>query len=266
MRKHKRHKIAQTQIINKYFKEKVMKRRITAMAMAFTTGYALAATPTLNWNIPTNKVIENITFGITINQAAPVDEFYFSNQFGFTGGGGIGYTGIQPSKNAKDGSRQFMVLFSSFRKDTIARHANCKGGADGARSGATCRMYIPGELGDTFTFRVQKNGNLLMGTVTNLTTGRRDIIGQWEVSPSAGNLASKQISWIENYKMNNPSFHLTCDKKGWPYYEVKFLPPTANNNTIKGTISTLSRGSAACPGAITWQHDESGTLVKGGYK
>lgn len=243
-----------------------MKKQTIAIMSAFAAAQTLAATPTLNWSIPTSSIIQNITFAITINQAAPVDEFYFANQFGFTGGGGIAYTGIQPTTNAKDGSRQFMVLFSSFRKDTIVRHPNCKGGADGARSGATCRTYIPGELGDTFTFRVQKNGNLLMGTVTNQTTGRRDIIGQWEVSPSAGNLANKQVSWIENYKMNNPSFHLTCDKKGWPYYEIKFLPPMANNNTIKGNISTLSGGSQACPGAITWQHDQSGTIVKGGYK
>jgi len=158
------------------------------------------------------------------------------------------------------------VLFSSFRKDTIVKNANCKGGADGSTSGATCRTYIPGELGDVFRFHVLKEGNLLTGKVVNETTGREDVIGQWEVSSQAGNLASSQVSWIENYKMNNSSFKLTYDNKGWPYYEVKFLPPTANNGAVKGTISTLSTGSAACPGAITWQHDSSGTLVKGGYK
>jgi len=243
-------------------------RLLTSACALLFAGQALAASPSMTWAFNTNQPphLDNITFGIQINQAAPVDEFYFANQFGFAGGGGIGYTGIQPTKNAKDGSRQFMVLFSSFRKDTIVKNANCKGGADGSTSGATCRTYIPGELGDVFRFHVLKEGNLLTGKVVNETTGREDVIGQWEVSSQAGNLASSQVSWIENYKMNNSSFKLTCDNKGWPYYEVKFLPPTANNGAVKGTISTLSTGSAACPGAITWQHDSSGTLVKGGYK
>ncbi|WP_272844193.1 DUF3472 domain-containing protein [Pantoea ananatis] len=244
-----------------------MKLRTVVLALStILIGSCYAATPTMNWSVPAGKKLTDITFSIKMNEAAPVDEFYFANQFGFSGGGGIGYTGIQPTKNAEDGSRQFRVLFSSFRKDTIVRHANCKGGADGSPNGATCRMLVPGQPGDTFTFRVEKNGNLLTGTVTNLTTGRKDVIGKWEVSSAAGNLSSKQLSWIENYLMNSSSYKLTCNEKGWPYYEVKFLNPTANNGSIKGAISTLSTGSAACPGAITWKHDSTGTLVKGGFK
>lgn len=230
------------------------------------TSICHAATPSMNWKIKSSDPINQITFGITINAAAPVDEFYFANQFGFTGGGGIGYTGIQPTAKTKQGKRQFMVLFSSFRKDTSPDHINCKGGADGAKSGATCRLYIPGEPGDTFLFKVKKVANLVTGTVLNQTTGHEETIGQWSVGDSAGNLSGSQTSWIENYKMNNSNYKLTCDHKGWPYYEVKFLPPTANNNQVQGTISTLSRGSDACPGAITWTNDQSGTLVKGGFK
>ncbi|WP_241608198.1 hypothetical protein [Rosenbergiella epipactidis] len=242
------------------------KKYMLTIGLLSFTGFSVAATPTMNWKIPSPEPVNQITFGITINAAAPVDEFYFANQFGFTGGGGIGYTGIQPTKNTKDGKRQFMVLFSSFRKDTTTNYKNCKGGADGAKAGATCRLYIPGELGDTFLFKVKKDGQLLTGTAVNTTTGREDIIGEWKVGETAGNLAVSQISWIENYKMNNSSYHLTCDNKGWPYYEVKFLPPTGNNGKFKGTISTLSKGSDACPGAITWTHDGTGTLVKGGFK
>lgn len=243
-----------------------MKIKPLALLLALAAGPTLAATPTLNWKIPTvGQALNEITFGITLIEAAPVDEFYFANQFGFTGGGDIGYTGIQPTKNAADGSRQFRVLFSSFRKDTLIRHANCKGGADGSPAGATCRTLIPGEPGDTFRFRVRKAGNLLTGTVRNETSGREDVIGQWEVSAAAGDLANQQLAWIENYQMNKPAFKLTCDAKGWPYYEVKFLPPTGNDGALPGTISTLSNGSAACPGAITWDHDATGTLVRGGF-
>lgn len=243
-----------------------MNAKIIALFLGAAMGSSFAATPTMDWSIPGSSVINNITFAIKINAAAAVDEFYFANQFGFTGGGGIGYTGIQPTSNAADGSRQFLVLFSSFRADTVAKHANCKGGADGSSSGATCRMLIPGSLGDTFNFKVAKADNLLTGTVTNTTTGRVDTIGQWEVGSTAGNLANKQVSWIENYKMNSSSFTLTCDNKGWPYYEVRFMNPVANDGMLPGTISTLSRGSDACPGAIVWEHDSSGTLVKGGFK
>lgn len=227
---------------------------------------SISATPTMDWRINSPEPLNQITFGITINEAAPIDEFYFANQFSFTGGGGGGYTGIQPTKNTSHGKRQFLVLFSSFRKDTTVNHLNCKSGADGEKAGATCRLYIPGELGDSFLFHVKKEGQLMTGAVLNKSTGREDIIGQWKIGMSSGSLAISHSSWIENYKMNDPNFKLTCDNKGWPYYEVKFLPPTGNYGKIQGTISTLSRGSDACPGAITWSHDKTGTLVKGGFR
>lgn len=245
-----------------------MKYYKTGLLIAGLSGclMAHAATPSMSWKVSTTQPLNEITFGLQINAAAPKDEFYFANQFGFTGGGGIGYTGIQPTVNTPDGKSQFMVLFSSFRKDSIARNENCKGGADGSPSGVTCRKYVPGAPGDTFLFDVKKEGNLMTGTAINQTTGRKDIIGQWEVGDSAGSLAGSQVSWIENYKMNSSSFKLTCDNKGWPYYEVKFLTPVGNGGTAAGSISGLNHGSDSYPGAITWTTDSSGTLVKGGYK
>lgn len=237
-----------------------------AIAMLFGSFNAICATPTMSWNVATTDEIDELTFGIKINAAAPVNEFYFAYQFGFTDGGAIGYTGIQPTVNAADGSRQFLVLFSSFRDDSEPQYESCSGGADGSSSGVTCRKYIPGELGDTFRFKVIKDNNLMTGIVVNERNQREDVIGKWTVSDDAGSLAHSEISWIENYKMNDPNFQLTCDAEGWPYYEVKFLPPTANNGTLQGTISTLSHGSDACPGAIVWEHDDTGTLVQGGYK
>lgn len=230
------------------------------------SNFSISATPTMDWRINAIEPLNQITFGITINEAAPINEFYFANQFAFTGGGEVGYTGIQPTMNTTDGKRQYLVLFSSFRKDTTVNHSNCKSGADGGKAGATCRLHIPGQLGDSFLFNVKKEGQLMTGTVLNTSTGREDVIGQWTIGISAGSLAMSQSSWIENYKMNDPNFNLTCDNKGWPYYEVKFLPPTGNYGKIKGTISTLSRGSDACPGAIIWSHDKTGTLVKGGFR
>jgi hypothetical protein len=56
-----------------------MKKQTIAIMSAFAAAQTLAATPTLNWSIPTSSIIQNITFAITINQAAPVDEFYFAN-------------------------------------------------------------------------------------------------------------------------------------------------------------------------------------------
>jgi len=245
---------------------KFLKKAILATLMLGFAGLSAAATPTMNWMIKSSEPLEQITFGLTINAAAPTDEFYFAYQFGFTDGGDIGYTGIQPTKNSADGNRQFMVLFSSFRKDTSPDHENCKGGADGAKAGATCRLYIPGELGDTFRFKVTKSGQTVTGTVLNETSGREDTIGQWTVGASAGTLAESQIAWIENYKMNNPNYKLSCDNKGWPYYQLKFLPPVGNNGDVAGMISSISRGSDTCPGAIKSTHDASGTLVEGGFK
>lgn len=243
----------------------MLKKMILSAGLLTAAVNGFAATPNMSWKLKTVEPLNQITFGITVNAAAAKDEFYFANQFGFTGGGNIGYTGIQPTVNSSTGERQFKVLFSSFRDDSHSTFKNCSSGADGAKGGVTCRMLVPGSLGDTFLFRVQKTGNLLTGTAVNNTTGREDVIGQWTVSSAAGSLATSQISWIENYLMNGASYKLTCDSKGWPYYEVKFLPPTGNNGTAKGTISNLSRGSDACPGAIQSTNDDTGTLVQGGY-
>ena len=245
---------------------KFVKNLVLVSCLMGTAGAAMAATPTMTWNIASDQKIDQLTFGITINAAAPRDQFYFANQFGFSDGGAIGYTGIQPTVNTADGKRQFKVLFSSFRADSVSTFENCSSGADGASAGVTCRMLVPGELGDTFIFNVKKEDGLMTGTVTNQTTGRMDIIGQWTVDKSVDALKASESSWIENYRMNDPRYGLTCDKVSWPYYEVKFLPPTGNNGALKGTISGLNRGSDTCPGAITWTTDSTGTLVKGGFK
>lgn len=239
-----------------------IKKLMLSLSLLATTASGFAATPTMTWKIDTDKPLNDLTFGITMTAAAARNQFYYAYQFGFTGGGDIGYTGIQPTLNTPDGQRQFLVLFSSFRKDSVPKYKNCHSGADGSKNGVTCRLYIPGKPGDTFLFTVTKENHLLTGTVLNETSGRKDIIGQWTVGDTAGTLAGSQLAWIENYNM--PA--LTCDKEGWPYYEVKFLPPSSKYGSIEGTISGLSRGSDACPGAITWTTDSTGTVVKGGYK
>lgn len=241
---------------------------LLASSLFFTSSIVFAATPSMTWkvNSPPNTKIENLTFKMKINEAAPIDQFYYANQFGFTGGGEIGYIGMQPTLNASDGSPQFKVLFSSFRKGTIPDFPSCKGGADGSSNGATCRILVPATLGAVYELRVEKKGDLLTGYVKNTQTNHQEIIGQWYVDGMTGDLKGTQISWVENYKMNNPNYKLECNNKSWPYYEVQFFNPEANDGKIKGTISTLNRGSATCPGAITWDHDINGTLIKGGFK
>ncbi|EMM0378494.1 hypothetical protein RI820_000858 [Pluralibacter gergoviae] len=243
----------------------MFKKLLLATSLLSAVTPAFAATPSLSWKLPGSEELNQITFGVTINAAAARDQFYFANQFSFTNGGDIGYTGIQPTVNTQTGERQFRVLFSSFRSDSFPQYPTCSGGADGAKAGTTCRILVPGSLGDTFRFEVTKVGERVSGVVENLTTGRKDIIGVWTVGTSAGSLAHSQIAWIENYKMNNANYKLTCDSTGWPYYEVKFLPPTGNDGKIQGTISGLNRGSDACPGAISWTTDSTGTLVHGGF-
>ena len=243
----------------------MFKKLILATCLFSAAGSALAATPGMTWSLPGNEPLNQITFGITVNAAAARDQFYYANQFGFTSGGKIAYTGIQPTVNTATGERQFRVIFSSFRSDSLPRYKNCSGGADGAKEGTTCRALIPGSLGDTFLFMVKKSGEQVSGAVKNLTTGRIDLIGIWTVDATAGSLKHSEASWIENYKMNNYGYKLTCDSTSWPYYEVKFLSPTGNDGKIQGTISALNRGSTACPGAITWTTDSTGTLVRGGF-
>ncbi|WP_341318873.1 hypothetical protein WN982_28230 [Paraburkholderia sp. IMGN_8] len=246
---------------------RITQKTILGLVLGIVSCYTFGGTPTMNWEIDSKgSPITILTFGLTVNATASRDEFYFANQFGFTGGGGIGYIGMQPTAYTSDGEMQFRVLFSSFRKGTVPLYPSCKGGADGSTDGATCRIYVPATLGALYKLDVKKDGNVLTGTVTNTKTGRVDVIGKWSVDNEAGNLSRNQVSWVENYLMNNSSFKLTCDVDGWPYYEVKFSNPVANGGTLAGQISEPDQGSTACPGALVWVHDSTGTLLQGGYR
>ncbi|OTA21112.1 hypothetical protein Xbed_00758 [Xenorhabdus beddingii] len=250
----------------KHSKKNIAKTYLLSAIILFSTS-TFADTINMFWKINNNnKKINNLTFRIKINESAPHDQFFFSNQFSFTGNGGDGYIGIQPRENLSNGKRVYRVLFSSFRADSKPRHKNCYQGADGSPNGTTCsQLIIPGELGEIYSFRVDKFNNEVTGTVTNETTGRKDIIGKWTVSDSVDSLKNNNVSWVEGYT-GKPK----CDYNGWPYYEVEFFNPSANDEKLNGTMSGIQKNydSKWCPNmrAVKSIHDNTGTLIKGGFK
>lgn len=169
---------------------------------------------------------------------------------------------MQPTNNTRSGHRKFRVIFSSFRNDSIPEYKNCVPESDGSIYGVTCRAFIPGSLGDTFLFNVSLKKDLTIGAVTNKTTGREDVIGKWTVGSDAKYFMKDIRGFSEDY--NNSS--VSCDAKGWPYYKVKYLPPLADHGTIQETVDKFDIQPDKCPGAITSEHDATGTTVEAGYK
>ncbi|MEC3915685.1 hypothetical protein [Nocardia sp. CDC160] len=236
--------------------------------MALALPNASASPISTTWRIDNHSdAINELTFHITVEEAPTVDHYYFANQFAFTGGNGIGYIGLQPTDNASDGSRRFRAIFSSFRADSTPSNPNCHSGADGGK-GVSCKTIIPGELGVDFQLRVVESGGSVTGTVTDTKSGHTETIGEWTVGADAGTLAPSELSWVENYLMNNAAYRdkSTCDAQYYPFYRVTFGNPSANEGKLTGEMGAITPKTMPCPGDLSTSHDQAGTVVQAGYK
>jgi hypothetical protein len=217
----------------------MFKRLVIALSLiGATQGLAFANSPVILWKLDGNQPITSIEFPMTIYTAQEERRFYYAYQFRFSDKGLIGYIGIQPQDKLGD-KTQFRFVFSSFRAESKPQHSNCSLGADGG-SGTSCAVILDGTFGTTYKLLVEKNKDIVTGTVIDSSTGKRTIIGKWNVSDTAEYLANKEVAWSENYTMNRPGAVLQCDITGWPYYEVKYEAPSANNGQIKGSLSTIN--------------------------
>lgn len=232
-----------------------MSKRIVIALLATTClqGMAHANSPTLYWSVHNhNTPINSIDFPMTIVEAKPEEHFYYAYQFAFTGGGDIGYTGIQPQPDIS-GKTRLRIVFSSFRPESAPHHHNCSSGADNG-PGTSCATVIDGELGTQYKLHVEKKGNLVTGSIINGTTGKTHIVGKWNVSEDAGTFAPTQIAWAENFQLKADGAVLHCNASGWPFYQVTYGAPVANGGTVTGQITGIDTYDwddiRQCPDAI----------------
>jgi hypothetical protein len=81
-------------------------RGVAGLLLSSAPAYA-SNTPLGYWSVPgPGSGVTELSFYQQINAATTHPEWYFANQFGFTGGGDIGYTGLQPVENYPSGGRQ----------------------------------------------------------------------------------------------------------------------------------------------------------------
>lgn len=250
------------------------KTLISIIASFAFAGTSFAGPGAMTWQIQDNgQAINALSFPLRITQAKSEERFYFAYQFNFTDARDVSYIGVQPAPK-KDGKPQFRVLFSSFRPEAKAEHKNCSSGADYG-TGVSCATVIDGTFDVNYTLSVVKEGNTLTGTINDPKSGKSTTIGKWCVSPSAKSIANYNLAWIENYSLNaapgQTANTLTCDSKGWPYYEVTFGAPVGNNGQLRGTITELAGDkwddANKCPGVFTSKHDsDQTTWIGAGYK
>ena len=239
------------------------------VAIALGAAPARASTPTATWRVDSKGgAITELTFHIEIDKTKPVDTWYFSNQFGFKSGGGIGYIGLQPTAAAPDGTAQYRAIFSSFRADSHSGHPNCHGGADGRSNGVSCHLIVRADPGSDNALEVELADGQVTGSVSNPRTGGKTVIGKWTVGPNAGSFADSQASWIENYKMNNPAYaaKAVCNSEYFPFIRVKYQNPTGDNGSLAGTMGPIKTASIKCPDSKTTSHDASGDTYQYGYR
>ena len=150
------------------------------------------STPVMNFDLINNgnQLIDTISFYIKIDEAPDRDQYFFANQFFFSGGSG-GYIGLQPTDiQGPNGESLLLVLFSCFVEgapfEPVFRNL-CHSGADGDSAGVTCnKLLMPFHRGDVYELTIRANFGELTGIVKNMRTSEANLIGQWNVPHETG--------------------------------------------------------------------------------
>lgn len=155
-------------------------------------------------------------FPISIQKAPDYRSYFFAQKFQF-GSGNVGYIGARPWP----GENQMSMAFSVFGHRTkVINESLCRYGANGG-PGISCSKIVSYEPGKKYYMTVQKSPGYKArwrGYVSDQITGKKTLVGEWEVPEKWGNLIGRQVGFIEYYS-SVPS----CVKL--PSTDVTFYPP-----------------------------------------
>lgn len=175
---------------------------------------------------------DSMTFTVRISEAPQTCAFYYTQQFKLVHGNG-GYIGLQPRENG-----QGLAVFSLLGKDTMPASPNCRKGADG-NPGVSCSTRIKLDYMQDYSLTVARDKadySLWKGTIKNVATGKKTVIGAWRPTSSAKGIKANGSGFVEYVP------HVT-DCADIPYTKGYFGAPSArapNGNRFSGTIGHLT--------------------------
>ncbi|KAG0346001.1 hypothetical protein BG004_002652 [Podila humilis] len=209
--------------------------------------------------------LTDITFGFNMAKAEHKVGYYYAQQFKFVNVKSVGYTGIQPRPNRKDGSSIVHAAFSSFQAGATSTHPNCHSGADGG-PGVSCAVDVVGDYKDDYFITVENiGGTTWRGTMVNAATDASAVVGEWTLPAGAGNIRNGQVGFVEYYIWNRPGSH-PCS--GLPLTEAFFYHPTSTTPGASGGLITSMYDYGSCKGQVDYKpmkHD-NGYSVQVGFK
>lgn len=222
--------------------------------LALLAPAACQAMTSFQWKFenPPEDGAAEVTFPFTVLSAAHNKQWYFAQQYSFTGGA-MGYCGVQPQED-KDGKSQIRGVFSSFTEGTTTDDENCSDGADGG-PGVSCGFVFDHDYSQTLNIVVQGTGNnKWSGKAVNTATGEENHIGSWTLPADSGNVdLGGQSGFVERYLHNEQP----CDQI--PHVEVQFdnpESPDAGSSSMDGM-----KEYDFCKGEKNWSAKE----VDGGW-
>ncbi|PLN76998.1 hypothetical protein BDW42DRAFT_188323 [Aspergillus taichungensis] len=190
----------------------------------------------LGWdaeNVP-EEGLKDITFPIAIPHVTHESGYYFAQQYNFVGVKDVGYTGLQPRPDEKNGTSIMHGVFSSFVPGTTSDDPNCSDGADGG-PGVSCAVEVPASYNYPYNLVIKNTeGTTWTGTMVNAVTKRAVHIGTYTLPAGSGGIAGGQLGFIEDY-MGHTSHGETCNEE--PYTNVTFGAPTTTHAGVNGSLS-----------------------------
>lgn len=152
------------------------------------------------------------------------------------------YMGLQP--NGEFGKT---ALFSIFGAGSSSKSSACKPGADDG-DGTSCHISYPWELEHTYQFTValiaeDTENTTWEGSVTDLTTQVRTVIGDVTVSAARGLLRG---DWAVTF---DELFERSIDCSAQPHSEILFFHPVGyrHGREYPGTLKSLNINSGCNP-------------------
>ncbi|KAG0346006.1 hypothetical protein BG004_002657 [Podila humilis] len=189
----------------------------------------------LSWKFDTYPAtgLTDVVFGFNMANAEHKNGYYYAQQFNFANMEKVGYTGIQPRPNRKDGSSIVHAAFSSFQGGTTTTHPNCYSGADGG-PGVSCAVDVVGDYKDDYYIKVENiGGTTWRGTMANAATLELTVVGEWTLPANAGNILNGQVGFVEYYLWNGRG-PPTCSTL--PFTEASFYHPTSDTPGASGGV------------------------------
>lgn len=195
----------------------------------------------VGWSISnvSSSGLKDITFPMSMVHTPHKEGLYFAQQYGFTGINDIGYTGLQPRSNDKNGSSIVHAVFSSFVPgSTTTDKAHCSDGADGG-PGVSCAIDIPTPYSHPYNLVVKNtHGSTWTGTLVDTVLGNSTRIGSYTLPSQAGGIKSSYLGFVEYYLFNSENDG-GCGEM--PRADVTFGPPSSNSTSAGAAVGKLDK-------------------------